>query len=244
MEPNRFEAARAAARAFVAKRTGGADIGIVTFAGNAAIVQMPTRNPRELEAAINTLFLQRGTAIGSGILASLDAIALAADGEPRAAPSGSSSTPQPVPTLAPVPEGNFIPAIVILLTDGQNRNGPDPLEAAQTAKEHGVRVFTVGIGSRDGALIPGGGFGGGGFGGGGGFRAELDEQTLHSIADATGGEYFYAANAGDLEKVYSNLGLNVVLKLEKMELTAWFSAAAALVLCAAVVLAMWWNHFN
>lgn len=244
MLPNRFEAARAAARAFIEKRAPGAQVGMVAFAGNAAIVQMPTDDPEDLNAALNQLFLQRGTAIGSGILTSLDAIALAAQGKQAAT---NNATPAPEPTLAPVPGGTYIPAIVILLTDGQNRNGPDPLEAAQTAAESGVRIFTIGIGSRDPVNVPNP-FGNNnrGFGGigGGGFRAELDEDTLRAIADKTGGEYFYAADAGELEKIYTNLGLNVVLKLEKMELTVYMSALAALLLLGAVGLSLWWGSWN
>ncbi|HZQ10911.1 MAG TPA: VWA domain-containing protein [Anaerolineae bacterium] len=250
MKPNRFEAARAAARAFIEKRGTGAQIGIVTFAANAAIVQMPTDDPEALNSAIDTLFLQRGTAVGSGILTSMDAIALATRGVPAAKSIDPSATPEPVPTLPPVPEGTVIPAIVILLTDGQNRNGPDPIEAAQTAAQAGVRVYTVGIGSREGGTIPGG-QGNGGFGngfgrgfGGGGFRAELDEETLRAIADTTGGKYYYAANETELEKIYANMGLNIVLKLEKVELTAWFTAVAALLLFTAVVLSMIWGAVN
>lgn len=239
MQPNRFEAARTAARSFIEKRGEGAEIGIVAFAGNAAIVQMPTTNQRELYAAINTLFLQRGTAIGEGILASLDAIALS--DQDLGASISSTPAPQAAPTLAPVPPGTYIPAIVILLTDGQNRNGIDPLKAAQMASERGVRVYTVGIGSREGGVIPGG-FGG--FGGGRSFRQELDEDTLRAIADETDGEYLYAANAAELEKVYNNLGLDIVLKLEKTELTAWFTAAAALLLFSAVALSLVWNKLN
>lgn len=150
--------------------------------------------------------------------------------------------------LPPVPPGTLIPAIIILLTDGQNRNGIDPMEASKLAAERGVRVYTVGIGSRDGSIVPGGlgggNFGGGGFGGGGNFRAELDEEALRAIADETGGEYFYAANETELEKIYSNLGLNLVLKLEKMELTVWFTAAAALLLLSAVALSVIWGTFS
>lgn len=259
LKPNRFEAARTAARSFIDKRVSGIDVGIVAFGGSAAIVQMPTANAKDLKSAINILFLQRGTAIGSGILSSLDAIALA--GDPDASPSnagpgvpanpqGSSNnapaSPEAVPTLAPMPPGTYIPAIIVLLTDGQNRNGPDPIEAAQKAAESGVRIYTVGIGTAEGGFI-GGGFGGGGFGGGGfgnGRRQELDEETLRAIADATGGEYYYAATATELEKIYSNLSFNLVLKLEKVELTAYVTAVAALLLFAAVGLSLWWGSFN
>ncbi len=244
LKPNRFEAARTAARSFVEKRVSGAEVGIVAFAGNAAIVQMPTAKQSELQAAINQLFLQRGTAIGEGILTSLDAIALA-DRDGPAPNINSALESERVLLLEPVPPGTFIPAIVILLTDGQNRNGINPLEAAQMAAERGVRVYTVGVGTTEGVTL-GGGFGGGGGGGfgGGGFRAELDEVTLRAIAEETGGEYFYAANETELGKIYSNLSLNLVLKIEKMELTTYVTAIAALLLFGAVMLGMVWSTFN
>ncbi|MBI4675737.1 MAG: VWA domain-containing protein [Chloroflexi bacterium] len=140
MQPNRFEAALRAGHTFIEKRAPGAQVGIVAFAGNAAILQLPTDDEEDLHAALNRLFLQRGAAIGSGILTSLEAIALAQQGKPAA--SNSSTEPLPSPTLAPVPPGTVIPAIVILLTDGQNRNGPDPIESAQTALASGVCAST------------------------------------------------------------------------------------------------------
>lgn len=254
MKPNRFEAARTAARSFVEKRSSGAEIGIVAFAGNAAIIQMPTSDLRELNGAINTMFMQRGTAIGSGILASMEAIAMS-DSDALPTPPPFQFDPNGdlmensdiVPALPVVPPGSYIPAIVVLMTDGQNRNGPDPIEIAAVAAERGVRVYTVGIGTDEGGTIPGGFGRGGGFGGGfggGGNHQELDEETLRGIADATGGEYFYAANETELEKIYTNLGLNLVLKLEKIELTAWFTAAAALFLFGALMLSMVWGTFN
>lgn len=242
MVPNRFEAARAAAISFIEKRNAGADIGIVAFAGNAAVVQMPTSDKAELITAVNTLFLQRGTAIGEGILTSMEAIALSDQDGP--APSANTDIEaERELLLQPVPEGTYIPAIVVLLTDGQNRNGIAPLEAAALAQERGVRVYTVGIGSREGGFIPGG-FGGGATFGNNGFRQELDEDALRAIADETGGEYFYAANSAELEKIYNNLGLNLVLKLEKVELTVWLTAAALLFLMSAITLSVIWTTFN
>lgn len=269
MDPTRFEAARRAAHAFIDKRAPGTAIGIVTFAGNAVILQLPTTKDADLHAALNRLTLQRGTAIGSGILTSLDAIAISFQGEPAATGSlgaaptaspGAPSTPEPVPTLPPVPPGTNIPAIIVLLTDGQNRNGPDPVESAQTAFERGVRVYTVGIGSRDGGTIPGGlggapnsgalgqgngrVFGGANNNPGGFFVRELDEDTLRAIADATGGEYFYAPTTDELTRVYSNLGLNLVLRVEKSELTAYISAVAAFLLVIALALSWLWTSLN
>lgn len=244
MQPNRFEAARTAAKAFIEKRGPGAQIGLVAFAGSAAILQLPTGDPEDLEFAINRLYMGRGTAIGEGILASMDAIALS-DRDGPAPNVDSSLQAERELLLEPVPPGTIIPHIIVLLTDGQNRNGIDPEEATRLAVERGVRVYTVGIGSRDGGFMPDPGFGGGfgGFGGGG-RRQELDEDTLRMIADQTGGEYFYARDSAELEKIYSNLGVNLVLKLEKVELTAWFTAAAAIFLLGAVGLSIWWGSLN
>ena len=75
---------------FIKNAVAGAEIALVAFAANAAIIQMPTSKESELDAAINQLFMQRGTAIGSGILSSLDAIALwDSDG-----PAPNSNSPQ------------------------------------------------------------------------------------------------------------------------------------------------------
>jgi len=240
VQPNRFEAALAAADKFIDTRPPGAQVGLVAFAGRAVTIQMPTDDREDLHAALRRLDLQRGTAVGAAILESLDTIALSSQPEPPA--SSSSGTPQPIPTLAPVAQGNYIPAIVILLTDGQNRNGPDPLEAAQAAADAGVRVYTIGMGTTQGTVIQGG-FGGG-FGGGRGFPAELDEDSLKAIAATTGAEYFYAKDATDLERIYGNLGLNIVLKADKYELTAWLTMAAAALLLGAVGLSIVWGAIN
>ncbi len=235
VHPNRFEAAMAAADKFIDTRPPGAAVGIVAFAGSAVTVQMPTDDKEDLHAALRRLRLQRSTAIGSGILESLDTIALA--GQPEL-PATNSASPLPIPTLPPVLPGTYIPAIIILLTDGQNRSGPDPLDAAKVAAERGVRVYTIGMGTTEGVTLRGS-FGGGS--GGGGFRAELDEETLRAVAAETGGEYFYAKDATDLERIYGNLGLNIVLKADKYELTAWFTLAAAALLLGAIGLSIVWS---
>lgn len=239
VQPNRFEAALAAADRFIDTRPPGAQVGLVAFAGRAVTMQMPTENREDLHAALRRLDLQRGTAVGSAILESLDTIALAS--QPEAPTGAASGAAEPVPTLPAVAPGEFIPAIVILLTDGQNRNGPDPLEAAQVAAQAGVRVYTIGVGTTGGTVIQGG-FGGG-FGGRG-FPTELDQESLQAIAEITGGEYFYAQDAADLERIYSNLGLNIVLKAVKYELTAWLTMGAALLLLGALGLGLVWGAVN
>lgn len=229
VKPSRFEAMRSAARTFIARRDLGTQIGIVAFAGNTAVVQSPTNDKNLLNDAIDRMTMQRGTAVGDAIISSLDVIAGAQEDAPPGAP-----TPDPSVTPTAVPEGSFIPAIIVLLTDGQSNRGELPRNAAKLAAARGVRVYTVGLGTTAGTTLRNQfGFGG--------FRTELDEETLKAIADTTHAEYFNASSAADLERIYDNLGLQLTLKLQRIELTAWVTAAGAALLMLAVGLSIWWS---
>src|SRR5437588_318995 len=109
--------------------------------------------------------------------------------------------------------------------------GPDPLDAAHWAADHGVRVFTVGFGTAEGGTI--------GFGGWSAY-VRLDEETLKAIADITHGEYFYAGTAADLAKVYQALNARLVLEKKDTEITALFSAAAAALALGAAAFSLLW----
>src|SRR5215208_1550542 len=191
--PNRLEVAKEAARSFVQNNTSGRQVGIVAFAGFAELIQPPTTDVRSQENAISILVPARRTAIGSAILRSLDAIAEVDD---RVPPSELGTSVSPAnPQQAPE---DFVPHIIVLLTDGASNAGPLPISAAEQAVERGVRVYTIGFGTTnnsspmncgDGDLFGFGGFGSPfGGGGGGGFRREIDEETLKQVADMTGGE--------------------------------------------------------
>jgi Ca-activated chloride channel homolog len=243
VEPSRLVAAQQAAKAFVADLPRGVRVGVVSFAGTAAVVQAPTQNREDILAAIDRFQLQRGTAIGSGIIVSLatifpDAGIDVSDSIYGRAPRPSSPL-DPGRTsekkeFTPVPPGSYTSAAIILLTDGQRTTGPDSLEAARMAADRGVRVFTVGVGTPNGAVI---GFEGWSF------HARLDEDTLKAIADLTRGEYFYAGTAVNLKKVYQSLNARLVFEKTHTEITALFSAAAAvLVLLSAFLSLLWFNR--
>ncbi|HEY4944816.1 MAG TPA: VWA domain-containing protein, partial [Candidatus Limnocylindrales bacterium] len=142
--PTRMEAARVAAKAFVERQPASVVIGIVAFSDAGVAVQPPTNDQATVLAAIDRLAPQRGTSVGGGILASLNAIAVA-DAGPTV---NYYSNRSPAPTLSPtpVPAGTHAPAVIVLLTDGENNESPDPLAAAQQAADQGVRIYTVGIG--------------------------------------------------------------------------------------------------
>jgi len=243
VQPNRISAAQAAAKAFVAEQPSNVRIGVVSFAGTASVVQMPTQNREDIVAAIDRFQLQRATAIGSGIIVSLATIfpnagidvssSIYGRDAPRGVPLDQPGKAEN-PAFTPVPPGSYTSAAIILLTDGQRTTGPDSLEAARMAADRGVRVFTVGFGTKSGENI---GFEGWSM------RVRLDEETLKAIAKMTHGEYFYAGTATDLEKVYESLNARLVLEKKDMEISALFSAAAALAaLVSASLSLLWFNR--
>jgi len=242
IEPNRLIAAEEAALQFVRNQRSNTQIGLVVFAGFSEIIQSPTRDQDALENAIRGLNVARRTAIGSGILRSLDAIAEVDESIPPTDFSSFSGG-----AIDPVPPGEYAPHIIVLLTDGASNAGPWPLDAAQQAADRGVRVYTIGFGTNEGApfafcenSIFGSGFGGG-FGGGGGFRRGIDEETLIQIADITGGEYYQATSASELDEVFKSLPTYLITKRETMEISFAFTALGALLVGVAILLSMLWN---
>ncbi len=245
VQPSRIVAAQEAARAFVGDQPATTRIGIVTFAGTAALVQAPTHSREDLLAAIDRFQLQRGTAVGSGILVSLKTILPDVEfdlrnSNPRPKPRDGSralgtappkDTPKAPP--APVEPGSMGSAVIILLTDGQTTTGPDPIESAKMAAERGVRVYTVGIGTPQGEIVGAEGWS---------MRVRLDEDALKNIANLTRGEYFYAGTASDLKKVYEALNTRFTFEKKSIEITALFAAAAALITILAAALSVLWFH--
>jgi Ca-activated chloride channel homolog len=253
--PNRLEAAEAAALSFIERQGSTRQIGIVAFAGFAEVIQPPTADQEVLQDAVESLMTGRRTAIGSGILKSLDAIA---EIDKNVAPSVTDTSSGVAPT--PVPKGAYAPEIVVLLTDGVSNAGPSPVEAAQQAADRGVRVYTIGFGTANGAGNPfcgpqllgggpldgggqqfggGGNFGGGG--GGGGFRRGIDEETLKEVAEMTGGDYYSAESAGELQQVFQDLPTYLITKHEILEISVVFAAIGVLFAAIAIVLSMLWH---
>ena len=248
--PNRITVAQAAARAFVEQVPGDVRIGLVEFGGTASAVQMPTSNRDELVAAIDRFRLQRGTATGSALYTALsmlfpdggidlEAIVM---GARRLAPArearqsrdrllGQESAPDRPTGVAPVPPGSYESGVVILLSDGRRTTGPDPLDAARWAADRGVKVYTVGFGTKEGASIDFGEWS---------FYVRLDEETLKAVAAVTRGQYFHAGTAEDLKTVYAGLNNKLVLERKQTELTALFAGGATLLTLLAGLLSILW----
>jgi Ca-activated chloride channel homolog len=218
--PDRMTAARNAAKAFVAEQPGSTRIGLVAFSGDASLVQAPTGDREEINTAIDRLQPQLATAVGSGLLVSLQALF------PDAQLDLASGTPH-----VPARPGSYEAGAIILLSDGETNAGPDPAEAAELAAIFGVRVFTVGFGTARGEMIQGEGWS---------LHVKLDEQTLRHVAEITGGEYFQASTAGGLKKVYETLNARLAFESSHQEITALFAAAAALAAMLAGGLSLAW----
>jgi Ca-activated chloride channel homolog len=242
VQPNRLSAAQAAAKAFVAEQPSNVRIGVVSFAATASVVQSPTQNREDIITAIDRFQLQRGTAIGSGIIVSLATIFPDAGIDvssfiygrrgARGVPIDQAEKSDKAP-FKPVAPGSYTSAAIILLSDGQRTTGPDSIEAAQLAADRGVRVFTVGFGTQSGETI---GFEGWSM------RVRLDEETLKQIAHMTRGEYFYAGTATDLKKVYQVLNSKFLLEKKPMEISSLFAGAAALIALTSALLSLLWFH--
>lgn len=237
VKPNRLEAAQEAARTFVRNLPREVRVGVISFAGTAAVVQAPTTSREDVIAAIDRFQLQRGTATGSGVILSLATLfpdqgieiqQVTGQRNFPGRPLAEEKKPKPFTPVAP---GSYGSAAIIMLTDGARTTGPDPLEAAKMAADRGVRVYTVGIGTKEGETI---GFEGWSM------RVRLDEDTLKDIALATMGEYFYAGTAEDLKKVYESLSTRMVIERKETEVSALFAALGALLMTLAAGLSLAW----
>ena len=233
--PNRLVAAQEAAKSFVSDLPRSVRVAVVSFAGTAAVVQPPTLSRDDVIAAIDRFQLQRGTAIGSGIVLSLATIFPEA-GIDLSQITGQREMPpapgdKPKQEFKPVAPASYTSAAIILLTDGQRTTGPDPVEAAKMAADRGIRVYTVGVGTKEGETI---GFEGWSM------RVRLDEETLKTIANITRGDYFYAGTAADLKKVYQGLSTRLIVEKKETEISALFAALGTLLVVLAAGLSVWW----
>ena len=239
VKPNRLSAAQSAARTFVENQPKHSRIGIVSIAGTASVVQSPTDNREDLMKAIERVQLQPGTALGSGIYISLATLLPDAGidleslmhGRPLR-PWRSSGAPFTGEHNKPVPTGSNRAVAIVLLSDGQNTHGPDPLQAAKLAAEHGVRLYTVGIGSTQGTTL---GFGGWSM------RVRLDEDALKQLAATTHGEYYAATSAQELKTIYARLSARMVVERGRtIEVTAALVGFGALFLMISALCSVFW----
>ena len=213
VEPTRLDAAKSAASSFLDKLPSRFRAGLVSFSSGASVLQEPTEDREAVRSSLESLEGRVGTAIGDAILSSVQ---LAPEDDPQA--------PDSKPLFA-----------VLLLSDGANSAGIDPLEAAQAAKEAGVPVYTIALGTEAGSIdLPDE------FGELRPFPVPPDPETLRQIAEETGGRFFEAPSEADLQAVYEEIGSQVATEDEKRELTAAFAGAGAVFLILGAGLSLLW----
>jgi Ca-activated chloride channel family protein len=210
VEPTRLVAARRAAAAFLDAVPDDVRVGAVAFNHAATVLSQPTRDHDAVRRALATVEAGGSTATGDALDAALRLIRAAERGERRP------------------------PAAVVLLSDGKSVRGRDPLEVAQAAREAGVPVYTVALGTAQGTIETRSG------------REPVppDPATLRQIAERSGGEAFATADAARLERVYERLGSQVATERQEREVTGMV-AGGALVLVAGAALASlrWFGRF-
>lgn len=232
LEPTRIEAAKAAAREFVERQPSSMEIGVVAFSDSGFSVQIPTKDQEAIFAAINRLTPERATSLANGILVSIKTISTwrGMDEAPDGAPDGAEGSATAESSAAAEP-ARPLPGAILLLTDGENTADPDPFEAARIAAENGVRIYAIGVGSPEGATLEIEGFS---------IHSRLDEATLQQLADISGGEYFNAQDQEQLQEIYKTIRPEMMVRPEKMEVTAILAGVSLLMLLVGGAFSVLW----
>jgi Ca-activated chloride channel family protein len=222
LEPTRMEAAKAAARTLVENQPSGILIGVTAFSNGGLVVQPPTDDRAVVLTTIERLSPQGATSLGQGIFTALNAIAgEAIPIDPTTLEEGAS-----LPDI-----GNYPSSVILLLTDGENTASPNPLEIAQLAANAGVRIYPVGIGSAEGAVLEIDGFQ---------VLTQLNEQTLQEIASLTNGTYYRAEDEETLHEIYKNVDLKLTISGEKTEVTSVLAGLSLLFFLTGGAFSLFW----
>jgi Ca-activated chloride channel family protein len=216
VQPSRMEAAKAGIREFLAEAPDSYRVGLVSFASDARVVAPPTRDRELVDLALDELRTGEGTALG-------DAIAKAVEvGQGVAARAATNEEPTPT--------------TVLVVSDGKEDGGlVTPQEATQLARERGVPVFTVAMGTPDGVVeVP--------LAGGYTARVEVPAEpaTLRGVAGETGGRFFSSPTLEQLRAVYSDLESRLGSEEEWREVTVAFAAAGVIMLLLGGALSASW----
>lgn len=224
--PTRMEAAKAIAADFVEGQPAAVRIGVVAFSDGGLSVQTPDVNRETTLATIERLVPRRGTSLGNGVLVALNTIAVDA-GDPPLINTSSLSAADELPNS----QGWYPSAVVVLFSDGENNDPPDPLAITDLAVDLGVRIYTIGVGNPQGATIKVEGLT---------VHTQLNEPLLAYIAQTSGGRYYFAGDETELRTIYNDLEPTLSIKPEDLELTSILAGLSILVLLVGGALSMTW----
>ena len=230
LKPSRIQAAQQAALQFIESKPTSLRVGLVTVAGTAALAQAPTEEKDALRRALENLPLQYGSALGSGLLISLEALLPGAgidaqkiinesadNGGPRKPVDSGKSLDAPKPKDSEASASRGRNMAIVLMSDGQSNMGPELIKMAELAASHEVKVYTVGIGTPEGDVVHIQGRS---------MRVKLEDEALKKVANITQAAYFRADSTEGLAKIYDQLGYR--LRFEKRALTEITSYLALL----------------
>jgi Ca-activated chloride channel family protein len=224
--PTRMEVAKAVATKIVESQPPGVVVGVVAFSDAGLSILPPTSEQGSVLQAIERLAPSRGTSLGQGILASLGAIAQAKSDTPANYYSNRSAPPTPQP--APVAPGSQTDTEIVVLSDGENNERPDPFAASQVAASQGIRIQTIGVGTTAGTTLDLDGFR---------VQTALDENLLKQVAAMTKGTY-QPATSLDPGAIYNQLSERLVARDEDLEITALVAGAGLILLICGVVVSL------
>ena len=219
VKPTRIDAARDAIRRFIEQQPASMKVGLVTVAATAVVAQAPTTDRQALVSVLEGVALQPGSALGAGIAVALAEV-LPSGAVPLQAILNGELKELPKPAQAP---GTRDGAAILLLSDGAGNMEPDVRKMARLAAGQGVRVYTVGVGTAQGAVLRAQGMS---------MRVRLDEEALKWVAAETGAEYFGAASGAELRRVYDAMGRHIVFRQQRQT-----EVTGPLLLVAVVLLA-------
>jgi Ca-activated chloride channel homolog len=211
--PSRLGAAKQAAISFVDAQPGTVDIGVVAFQDGGLEAALPTADHATVTAAIKRLTAGGGTSLGDAILASLSAITH------KAVALGRNGS---IPSI-----GYWPSATIVIFSDGQDDTGTNDAAAAAVAQKAGVHIDTVGVGTAAGTTVEVDGYH---------LFTALDEATLKSISQATGGAYHPASTASQLNGIASSINLRLTVTHEPLPLAGAFIGLALALLAAGALL--------
>ena len=212
VKPTRMDAAKTAAKAIVEAQPAGVIIGVSAFSDGGLSIQVPTSDRGRVIGAVDRLVPSRGTSLAQGITAALASIEQAESDTPPSYYSNRSVPPTTSP--APVPPGSHDEAAIVLISDGENNERPDPIVAAQAAADRGIRIVTIGVGTPAGTTLDLDGFR---------VQTALDEPMLEQVAELTAGAYQPASEL-DVAAIYRQLSTHLVARETDVELTGLLAA--------------------
>jgi Ca-activated chloride channel family protein len=231
VKPTRLDAARDAAGRFLDKLPARFQVGLVIFSSQAETLVPPTTDRAAVRDALASLRADGSTAMGDGLSNALDAIEAARQADAGSPGGAGTGTPDPggAGSGGTEPGGSTgPPAVTLLLSDGANMAGVDPLGQAERARDLNVPVYTIALGTADGVLQRRDALGG--------LRLQPvppDPDTLARIAETTNARFFQAPTSRNLNQVYESLGSHIGFRTEEREVTVAFAAAALILLAAA-----------